>query len=85
MRTLTSLPQFNRDARLRLIPRGGIILFGTTTAPDGFLKCDGTTYSQVSYYKLYLVIGTAFGGSNGTFQVPNISAPLAGTAYCIKY
>lgn len=90
MSDLTSLPDLNRDAVLRLIPRGAIILWAGTTAPDGFLLCNGAAYSQVSYYKLFQVIGTTYGGSGGTFNVPNITAyshasPAVSIYYYIKY
>jgi hypothetical protein len=36
---------------------GAIILYGNSTAPTGYLKCDGSTYNQSSYSALYSVIG----------------------------
>lgn len=81
MSPFTSLPDLNKDARKRLVPIGGIILWWGTTAPDGYLLCNGTVYSSVSYPKLALTQGV----TTGTFTVPNIAAPVAGTAYVIKY
>lgn len=79
--TFTSLPDVNYDARLRLVPVGGIIVYWSTTAPDGFLLCNGASVSAVDYPKLAL----AKGQLNGTLTLPNIAAPVAGTAYIIKY
>lgn len=81
MSRYATLPEFNRDARKRLIPVGGIIVWWGTTAPDGFLLCNGTSYSAVTYPKL----AEQQGISTGSFTVPNIAAPVAGTAYIIKY
>lgn len=37
----------------------------------GWLKCDGRTLSIEDYPQLFNVIGDAFGGGEGTFQLPN--------------
>lgn len=81
MSNLTTLPRFNKDARKRLIPVGGIIVWWGTTAPDGFLLCNGTSYSAVDYPRL----AEQQNIFSGSFTVPNIAAPVAGTAYIIKY
>ena len=47
----------------------------TKTVEDGWLLCDGTTYSATQYNELFLAIGsTNFygGGSSTTFNVPNL-------------
>lgn len=53
---------------------GVIFPFGGTTAPDGFLMCDGAAYSRTAYASLFAVIGTSFGNGNGstTFNVPDL-------------
>ena len=40
------------------MPIGSEIEYAGTTAPTGFLKCDGSTYSQVTYPELYAILGT---------------------------
>jgi len=53
-------------------PVGGIIPFAGTTAPGGWLLCDGTGYATTgTYADLFGVIGTAYGSSGG-FQVPDL-------------
>ena len=34
--------------------------------------CDGTQYSSSSYPALYAIIGTTYGGGNGSFRVPDL-------------
>jgi microcystin-dependent protein len=54
-----------------------ITAFGTSTnIPSGFLPCDGvTSYSGVTYSKLYALIGKTYGTDGGTtFKTPNMSA-----------
>lgn len=53
---------------------GTIVAYGGTTAPDGWLLCDGSAVSRSEYPQLFAVIGTAFGAGDGstTFNVPNL-------------
>lgn len=55
-------------------PLGIIIAYGGTTAPTGWLMCDGTAYSRTEYADLFAVIGTAFGSGDGstTFNMPDL-------------
>lgn len=57
---------------------------GAASVPSGFLECDGTGYSTTTYAALFAVIGYTFGGSGGTFNVPNITSPGANLDYIIK-
>lgn len=61
------------DPLYKLFPTGGILPFGGTVAPNGFLLCNGLAYSRTSYANLFAVIGTRFGAGDGstTFNVPN--------------
>jgi microcystin-dependent protein len=55
-----------------LNPIGAVTDFAGTTAPLGWLMCDGTVYPINSYPKLYAAIGSAFGGDGTTtFAVPD--------------
>jgi microcystin-dependent protein len=49
--------------------------FGGTTAPTGYLVCDGSAVSRTTYAGLFAVIGVRWGAGNGstTFNVPNLS------------
>lgn len=55
------------------IPVGTIAMYIATTAPTGWLLCDGTGYATTSYPALYAVLGTTYGSSGG-FQVPNLKS-----------
>lgn len=55
-------------------PVGVINAFGGTTAPEGWLLCQGQAISRTDYADLFAVIGTAFGSGDGstTFNVPDM-------------
>lgn len=56
------------------VPTGMIADFGGTTAPNGWLPCNGATISRTQYAALFAYIGVLYGVGDGatTFQVPNI-------------
>ena len=53
---------------------GMVSYFCTTTAPTGWLKCNGADPSRTLYASLFNVIGTTFGIGDGinTFNVPDL-------------
>ena len=53
---------------------GQVCFFGMTTAPNGFLKCNGAAVSRTTYDVLFAAIGTTFGSGDGstTFNVPDL-------------
>lgn len=55
-------------------PIGSIIPYGGTTAPSGWLPCQGQAVSRTEYAELFAAIGTAFGEGDGstTFNVPDL-------------
>lgn len=57
---------------------GTINLFAGTTAPTGWLICDGSAISRTTYSGLFTAIGTAFGSGNGstTFNLPNLKGRI---------
>lgn len=56
-----------------LLPTGGILPYGGTSAPTGYLLCDGTSYTRASQASLFGIIGTAYGAADGThFNVPDL-------------
>ena len=64
------------QATFSLIPSGTIMMNVTNSIPNGYVYCDGTSYSTTNvatnkYYTLFTTIGYAFGGSGATFKVPN--------------
>ena len=56
------------------VPTGAINMFvNVTTAPNGWLFCDGAAVSRVTYSALFSVIGTTYGSGDGstTFNIPD--------------
>lgn len=56
-----------------LIPKGLIAPFAGTSAPDGWLFCDGSAVSRTTYAALFAAIGTTYGAGDGstTFNLPD--------------
>jgi len=56
------------------VPSGAIMPFGMSTAPTGWLECDGAAVSRTTYAALFTAIGTTHGSGNGstTFNVPDL-------------
>ena len=61
-----------------LVNTGTILPHGSSTAPTGFLSCDGSAVSRTTYADLFAVIGTTWGAGNGssTFNVPDLRAAM---------
>lgn len=53
-------------------PIGVIQAFSGTTAPHGYLLCNGASYKVADYPDLYAVIGNTYGGDTENFNVPNL-------------
>ncbi len=54
------------------LPSGLVFPFAGTVIPDGFLLCDGQTYSREAFKSLFNAIGINHGSDNGTtFRVPD--------------
>lgn len=55
------------------VPSGTVLPFGGTTAPVGYLLCDGASYSATQYVALFNAIRYRFGGSGASFNVPALT------------
>lgn len=55
-------------------PAGTVQYFANTTAPNGYLECNGQAVSRTVYAELFAAIGTTYGVGNGTttFNVPDL-------------
>ena len=53
------------------VPTGAIQMWSTGTAPTGYLLCNGASVSTTTYATLFSVLGYTFGGSGGSFALPN--------------
>lgn len=73
-----SRANFLKDVLPFLVPTGMILPFGGTGSINGFLKCDGSSYNQVTYPELFNVIGETYGEAGpGTFCVPSLENTLS--------
>lgn len=59
---------------LSVVPSGSVIPFAGSTAPQGYLLCDGREVSRTDYPYLFVAIGTTYGEGDGstTFNLPNL-------------
>lgn len=57
------------------MPVGTITGYAGTTAPSGWLLCDGSAVSRTTYAELFGVVSTTYGSGDGstTFNVPDSS------------
>jgi microcystin-dependent protein len=57
---------------------GSIIPWPKTTAPTGFLLCDGAAVSRTTYADLFAITSTTYGVGDGssTFNVPNLKGKM---------
>lgn len=55
-------------------PAGVIVPFAGSSAPTGYLVCDGAAVSRTTYADLFAAIGTTYGAGDGstTFALPNL-------------
>jgi microcystin-dependent protein len=61
-------------AGLPTVPTGAGFVWYTSTAPTGYLICDGSTVSRTTYANLFALFGTTFGAGDGatTFALPDL-------------
>lgn len=57
-----------------LLPPGAISAYTASTAPTGWLVCDGSQVNRTTYADLYAIIGTKYGSGDGatTFHLPDL-------------
>lgn len=57
-----------------VVPAGAVCSFAGSSAPDGWLVCDGAAVSRTTYAALFEQIGTVFGAGDGvaTFNLPDL-------------
>lgn len=55
------------------VPAGGMVTFAGTTAPSGWLLCQGQSLLRADYPRLFGAIGTTYGSVDGThFTLPDL-------------
>ena len=59
-------------------PTGTVLTYAGSSAPTGYLLCDGTAVSRTTYADLYAVVGTTYGAGNGTttFNLPDLKGRI---------
>lgn len=71
----------NADAAMvpYLVPSGAMMDWPALSAPSGWLICDGSAVSRVTYSILFGLIGTTFGVGDGstTFNLPNMQGKFS--------
>ena len=57
---------------------GVITAFGGSSAPTGWLLCDGSAVSRSTYADLFAIVSTTYGNGDGstTFNVPNLKGKV---------
>jgi microcystin-dependent protein len=55
------------------VPTGTVMDYGGSTAPGGWLECDGSAVSRSTYPNLFAILSTTWGSGNGstTFNLPD--------------
>lgn len=71
-----------------IILPGTLNMYAGSSAPTGWLLCNGSAVSRTTYASLYSVVGTAYGAGDGstTFNVPNLVDRMpvgAGSSYAL--
>lgn len=69
-----SVTQAKLASSVTLIPVGMIAPFAMSTAPTGWLECDGSAVSRTTYSDLFAALSTTHGVGDGstTFNVPDL-------------
>src|SRR5208337_4201331 len=65
------------EGTLNVVPSGSLVMFAGSTAPNGWLICDGSSLVVASYSALFAVIGYTYGGSGPTFNIPDMRETVA--------
>jgi microcystin-dependent protein len=66
----------SNDTSFVPVPAGVISQFAGSSAPAGFLLCEGQSVSTTTYPSLFSVIGYTYGGSGSSFVIPNLKGRI---------
>lgn len=71
---IKDLAEAVEDALSFVVPAGTIFPTARSSAPEGFLLCEGQAVSRSTYAGLFSAIGTTYGPGNGTttFNLPDL-------------
>jgi len=67
------------DVTAAICPVGSVLAYAGSSAPTGWLLCNGQAVSRTTYSLLFAAISTTFGAGNGstTFNVPDLRNKFA--------
>lgn len=54
------------------VPSGAVFCLAVSAVPADYLECNGQSVSRTTYAALFAVIGTTYGGSGSSFNVPDL-------------
>lgn len=83
---VVDVPQLTTAVQNLLVPPGAMFDFAGSSAPTGYLICDGSVVSQSTYANLYAAVGATWntgGEGGGNFRLPDCRGAVtlgAGTA-----
>lgn len=74
IRALSAIVKTVSNEAVARLPSGTILDFAGTSAPTGFLPCDGSAVSRSTYSALFAALSTTWGVGDGstTFNVPDL-------------
>lgn len=72
--SVSSTTEMNTAIAAVAMPSGAVLPFAMSSAPTGWLKCNGQTVSRTTYAALFAAIGTTYGAGDGstTFALPDL-------------
>jgi microcystin-dependent protein len=75
----SKLPAVDGSALTGVLPVGSVSMFAGSSAPTGWLLCNGAAVSRTTFSALFAIIGTTYGAGNGstTFNVPDMRGRAA--------
>lgn len=78
----TEFVMIGMASNMAAIPSGAVMPYAGSIAPNGWLICYGQAVSRATYAALFTVIGTVFGGGDGstTFNLPDFRGRVAAGA-----
>ena len=84
--TKVATTNWTQDTVDLAVPVSSILLMVAVPAAQ-YLVCDGSAISRAGYPALFAALGTTFGAGDGstTFNLPNMTSPLGGMEYYIRY
>lgn len=75
----SALEQFGNIAFYGFVPVAGIVGYAGSTAPAGYVECNGAALNRRAYPALFHLIGTTYGVGDGstTFNIPTFAQARA--------